>query len=300
MMEDRCADRTKATAAGRHGVDGGLLRPEEFARFVHHLRHPVGDAASRWVENHWSCGGTCHRSVVRQPGPAAPHLLAHRRAGRPPALRACRRAAVVVTGVFTRRFDVEVRGWGRVVGVRFRPGGLAALTGRPASAWTDRSVRGRRGAAGRAWWRRWPTRARGTGATGPGGGSGPGRARRRAPRPAHEQLLASSPRCSPTAPCSRWPRSPSGTASRSGACSGCSRTTSGSARSGCSRATGCTTPWPTSTPAGTAPSPTSPCATAGTTRRTSPVTSAPWSVSRRGSTATGRRREAESAASAPR
>ena len=40
----------------------------------------------------------------------------------------------------TRRFDVEVRGWGRVVGLRFRPGGLAALTGHPASAWTDRSV----------------------------------------------------------------------------------------------------------------------------------------------------------------
>ena len=47
---------------------------------------------------------------------------------------------VAVTGVCTRRFDVEVRGWGRVVGLRFRPGGLAALTGPPASAWTDRSV----------------------------------------------------------------------------------------------------------------------------------------------------------------
>ena len=47
---------------------------------------------------------------------------------------------VAVTGVCTRRFDVEVRGWGRVVGLRFRPGGLAALTGCPASAWTDRSV----------------------------------------------------------------------------------------------------------------------------------------------------------------
>jgi AraC-like DNA-binding protein len=47
---------------------------------------------------------------------------------------------VAVTGVCTRRFDVEVRGWGRVVGLRFRPGGLTALTGHPASAWTDRSV----------------------------------------------------------------------------------------------------------------------------------------------------------------
>jgi AraC-like DNA-binding protein len=47
---------------------------------------------------------------------------------------------VVVTGVTTARFDVDVRGRGRVVGVRFRPGGLAALTGRPASRWTDRVV----------------------------------------------------------------------------------------------------------------------------------------------------------------
>jgi AraC-like DNA-binding protein len=47
---------------------------------------------------------------------------------------------LVITGVATRRFDVDVLGWGRVVGVRFRPGALAALTGRPASAWTDRTV----------------------------------------------------------------------------------------------------------------------------------------------------------------
>jgi AraC-like DNA-binding protein len=47
---------------------------------------------------------------------------------------------VVITGVATRRFDVDVRGWGRVVGVRFRPGGLAALSGHPAAAWTDRTV----------------------------------------------------------------------------------------------------------------------------------------------------------------
>ena len=47
---------------------------------------------------------------------------------------------IVVTGVVTQRFDVEVRGRGRVAGLRFRPGGLAALTGQPASRWTDRTV----------------------------------------------------------------------------------------------------------------------------------------------------------------
>jgi AraC-like DNA-binding protein len=48
--------------------------------------------------------------------------------------------AVVVTGVVTRRFDTVVAGDGLVVGVKFRPGGLAALTGLPARAWTDRDV----------------------------------------------------------------------------------------------------------------------------------------------------------------
>ena len=46
----------------------------------------------------------------------------------------------MVTGVATRRFDVEVRGTGRVVGLRFRPGGLAALSGLSAATWTDRVV----------------------------------------------------------------------------------------------------------------------------------------------------------------
>lgn len=47
---------------------------------------------------------------------------------------------LVITGVATRRFDVDVRGTGRVVGVRFRPGGLAALARGDASGWTDAVV----------------------------------------------------------------------------------------------------------------------------------------------------------------
>ena len=137
-------DRTNATALGTHAptaTTAGVLRPEEFGRHVHLERAPSGPAVDRWVENHWSLRwdlpeGTWFPSQVL-PHPTCSltvELGDHPRAALPGSER------LVVTGVTTRRFDVEVRGWGRVVGVRFRPGGLAALSGRPASSWTDRSV----------------------------------------------------------------------------------------------------------------------------------------------------------------
>lgn len=133
-------DRTKATAPPTAST-GGLLRPEEFARQVTLVREPVGACAGRWVENRWSLGwrlppGRWYDSEVL-PHPTCSLTLelgSFPRSGLP------RGERVVVTGVCTRRFDVEVRGWGRVLGLRFRPGGLAALTGVPASGWTDRSV----------------------------------------------------------------------------------------------------------------------------------------------------------------
>lgn len=119
----------------------GLLRPDEFARHVDLLREPAGDPARRWVENRWALrwslpGGRRYDSEV-VPHPTCSltvELGSHPRMGMPVG------ETVAVTGVCTRRFDVEVRGWGRVVGLRMRPGGLTALTGHPASAWTDRSV----------------------------------------------------------------------------------------------------------------------------------------------------------------
>jgi AraC-like DNA-binding protein len=119
----------------------GVLRPGELARHVDLVRTPAGAPAGRWVENRWSLrwslpDGRWYDSEVL-PHPTCSltvELGSHPRSGMPPG------ESVVVTGVCTRRFDVEVRGWGRVVGLRFRPGGLSALTGSPASAWTDRSV----------------------------------------------------------------------------------------------------------------------------------------------------------------
>ena len=133
-------DRTKATPPATAST-AGLLRPDEFARHVELVRTRAGGPAGRWVENRWSLRwllpeGRWYDSEVL-PHPTCSltvELGSNPRAGMPA------HETVVVTGVCTRRFDVEVRGWGRVVGLRFRPGGLAALTGLPASAWTDRSV----------------------------------------------------------------------------------------------------------------------------------------------------------------
>jgi len=130
-----------ATAPTATASVAGLLRPDEFARHVDLLREPVGESAGRWVENRWSLRWDLPRGrwfgseVI--PHPTCSLTLevgSHPRPAMPPG------ETVAVTGVCTRRFDVDVRGWGRVVGLRFRPGGLAALTGHPASVWNDRSV----------------------------------------------------------------------------------------------------------------------------------------------------------------
>ena len=117
----------------------GILRPEELARHVELSRWPAG-SLDPWVENFWGLRwslptGSSYVSQVL-PHPACTVSLEHAthpRAGLPP-------EAVVVTGVVTRRFDTVIAGEGAVVGVKFRPGGLAALTGLPARTWTDREV----------------------------------------------------------------------------------------------------------------------------------------------------------------
>ena len=136
-MLDRTNPPSTATATATFA---GILRPEQLAEFVQVRRWPAGEGVSRWVENHWSLAWdlpdgasfssevlphpTCSLTVERGDHPR-PELAGEE---------------VVVTGVVTRRFDVEIRGSGRVAGLRFRPGGLAALTGASARGWTDRTV----------------------------------------------------------------------------------------------------------------------------------------------------------------
>lgn len=131
--------RTNATAS-----TAGILRPEEFGDHVVLKRHPAGPAVARWVENHWALRWDLPegRSFASQVVPHPTCSLTFEWTTHPrPAVPSGE--ALVVTGVATRRFDVDVRGSGRVVGVRFRPGGLAALTGRAAGDWTDATVAAR-------------------------------------------------------------------------------------------------------------------------------------------------------------
>lgn len=128
------ATRTNATT-----TRGGILRPEEFARHVALARHAPAPDLARWVENHWRLrwslppGRTFPSQVLPHP---TCNLTVER--GSPRAGVGAER--VLVTGVTTERFDVATAGEGWVWGVRFRPGGLAALLGTSVRRLTDRTV----------------------------------------------------------------------------------------------------------------------------------------------------------------
>ncbi len=122
----------------------GVLRPDVFSRHVDLERTTAAPSVERWVENHWALrwalppGASFTSQVVAHPTVSLTAELGDHR--RPDVTDL---GVLVVTGVATRRFEVDVRGWGRVLGVRFRPGGLTALTGTPASSWVDRTVAAR-------------------------------------------------------------------------------------------------------------------------------------------------------------
>ena len=127
------------TAGTGTASTAGILRPDEFARHVDLQRLPPAADLAPWVENHWVLrwdlpAGTAYASQVL-PHPTI-NLTVERGVRRPgtPA------AAVLVTGPVTQRFDVETSGRGWVWGVRFRPGGLPALTGLDAATLAERSV----------------------------------------------------------------------------------------------------------------------------------------------------------------
>jgi len=135
------ASTTSTAVTASTATTAGVLHPDELARYVQLERAPAGAAVRRWVENHWSLRWDLppgrHTTSQILPHPTCSltvELASHPRPEMPPGV------TVVVTGVVTERFDVDVRGSGHVLGVRFRPGGLAALTGLAASAWTERTV----------------------------------------------------------------------------------------------------------------------------------------------------------------
>jgi len=129
--------RTNATS-----TRAGILRPEQLARHAVVEVVPCDPALDRWVEYHWLLRwsvpeGQVHTSSV-VPHPAV-NLTVEHGAPRHGVGPSAGRPAVLVTGVDTRRFDVDLTGEGWVVGTKFRPGGWAAYAGVPARALTDRT-----------------------------------------------------------------------------------------------------------------------------------------------------------------
>ena len=120
-----------------------MLRPELLARHVRTERWPAGPATTRWVENYWALRWSLPDNVSYSsqtlPHPACSLTVERGEHARPEV--AATGTQVVVTGVVTSRFEVDIRGRGWVFGVKFRPGGLVALTGvGPARAWADRTL----------------------------------------------------------------------------------------------------------------------------------------------------------------
>jgi AraC-like DNA-binding protein len=117
----------------------GILRPDQLARHVHLERSDCADELSPWVENYWSLrwdlpsGASYVSSTLPHPACNLSVERGHQRdeVGNDP---------VVVTGVVTKRFDVTIRDAGWVYAAKFRPGGLAALTGVNARTLRDATV----------------------------------------------------------------------------------------------------------------------------------------------------------------
>lgn len=120
-------------------TSAGVLRPDQFAKYVSLDRADCSPDLSPWVENYWSLRwelppGTSYVSST------LPHPACNLSVERGFLREAVGDDPVVVTGVVTRRFDVTVRDAGWVYAAKFRPGGLAALTGVHARALRDATV----------------------------------------------------------------------------------------------------------------------------------------------------------------
>jgi AraC-like DNA-binding protein len=118
----------------------GLLHPEEGAQQFTLSRPVVCPDLSAWVEHHWTVAwalpdATAYPSqVLTHP---AIHLTFESGTARHHGISM---PAALVHGVVTTRFDVDLTGEGRVFGVKFRPGGFGAFTGRDVAELTDRVV----------------------------------------------------------------------------------------------------------------------------------------------------------------
>jgi AraC-like DNA-binding protein len=125
------ASWTNATASG---PASGLLRPAETRRVADLRREaPVSPALAPFVERYWSVhwdrtGRPPYRSEVL----SHPSVNLSVESGSHPRFGVAM-PAVLVHGVTTRRFVIDLVGSGRVTAAKFRPGGWVAFGGRAPS-----------------------------------------------------------------------------------------------------------------------------------------------------------------------
>ncbi|WP_156188225.1 helix-turn-helix domain-containing protein [Arsenicicoccus sp. oral taxon 190] len=130
---------TDPTRDGPPRPPGVVLHPARQDAVAPPVALPPGPALAVLVERHWVLSWHLpeRTSFPSSLVPNLSHNLTREvGSGRP----GVPYDAVVVTGVPTRRFDVDVVGRGFVLGTKFHPGALAAVTDVPAAALTDRTV----------------------------------------------------------------------------------------------------------------------------------------------------------------
>ena len=122
--------------AGATSTRSGILHPAQLEDHIEVQRAQCCPEISRWVEGywqlHWSMPG--QQSYLSQVLPHPTVSLSVEHGDTRDGLAA---ETVVVTGVPTRRFEINVRGEGTVFGIKFRPGGFTAMFGIPANALRD-------------------------------------------------------------------------------------------------------------------------------------------------------------------
>lgn len=112
----------------------GVLRPAVTSERAGLRRdYPMHPALAPFVERYWSVRWEC-----RAGAPHRADVLAHpcvnltvEEGDRPRHGHAL--PAALLHGVVTRRFAIDLDGWGRCIGAKFRPGGFTAFAGRAAA-----------------------------------------------------------------------------------------------------------------------------------------------------------------------
>lgn len=118
----------------------GILRPELVGPVFRLGRHAAADGVDAYVEHYWAVEWDLPTERA-QPSDVLSHPAVHLTVeeGSTPH-HGFTMPAALVHGVLTRRFEITLRGHGRAVGAKLRPGAFTALTGRPAHPLSDRVV----------------------------------------------------------------------------------------------------------------------------------------------------------------